>query len=168
MKTIGKSARKPHIEYSKSSRNSRRRGQSLIGILIVMLIAIGIYMMYLGKRRGENGEEKQSILKQSMDKGSDVNTTSNILQIQQAVELYKNDNDGKVPASLDELKNSAYGKGYPAEMWVDSVSKQPLYYDPQSGRVSSATGGLPGVAGSAPRNANEGRGNDLPGIPGEN
>lgn len=156
------------IEYSKS-RHSRRSGQSMIGLLIVMLIAIGIYMLYLGQRKGENGETKSSVLKQSMDKGSDVNTTSNIMQIQQAVEMYKNDNDGKVPASLDELKNSSYGKGYPAEMWYDSVSKQPLNYDPQTGRVSSPTGGLKGAPGSAGTTSGTTPGGvDLSGVPGAN
>lgn len=131
------------------SRLHRRRGQSLIGLLVVMLILIGLYMLFLGKRKGENGETKVSVLKQSMNKGEDVETSSNIAQIQQAVEMYKNDNDGKPPSSLDELKNSSYGRGYPAEMWVDSVSKQPLQYNPQTGRVSSPTGGLKGVPGSA-------------------
>ena len=138
-----------NIEYSKSVQNSRRSGQSLVGLLVVIVIIMCLYLLFLGKRTGPNGETKASVLKQSLNKGEDVNTTSNILQIQGAVEMYKNDNDGRVPASLDELKNSAFGKGYPAEMWVDSVSKQPLDYDPQTGRVSSATGGLKGVPGSA-------------------
>jgi len=135
--------------YRAVSRLHRRRGQSLIGLLVVMLILIGLYMLFLGKRKGENGETKVSVLKQSMDKGEDVKTSSNILQIQQAVEMYKNDNDGKPPASLDELRNSSYGKGYPSEMWFDAVSKQPLQLNPQTGRVSSPTGGLKGVPGSA-------------------
>ena len=168
---------KSPIEYSKSpptkvksplmrsagKARSRHSGQSLIGLLVVVVILIGLYMLYLGKRTGENGETKASVLKQSMDKGEDVNTTANILQIQQAVEMYKNDNDGKVPASLNDLKNSTYGKGYPPEMWIDSVSKQPLSYDPQTGRVSSPTGGLKGVPGSAGTKVD---GVDLSGVPG--
>ncbi len=154
---------KSQFEYSKSrkvqsrvvqsrttaNRTTRRSGQTLIALLVVVLILIGLYMLYLGKRSGPNGETQPSVLKQSMNKGEDVDTTSNIMQIQQAVEMYKNDNNGKPPASLDELKNSSYGKGYPAEMWVDSVSRQPLNYDPQTGRVSSPTGGLKGAPGSA-------------------
>ncbi len=154
------------------SRMHRRRGQSLIGLLVVMLILIGLYMLFLGKRKGENGETKVSVLKQSMNKGEDVATSSNIAQIQQAVEMYKNDNDGKPPASLDELKNSSYGKGYPSEMWFDAVSKQPLQYNPQTGRVSSPTGGLkgvPGSAGTAPPAADAAPGGvDLSRVPGAN
>ena len=138
-----------HAPRRALSRTHRRRGQSLIGLLVVVLIVIGLYLLFLGRRTGENGETKVSVLKQSMNKGEDVATSSHILQIQQAVEMYKNDNDGRPPASLDELKNSTYGKAYPAEMWIDSVSKQPLQYDPRSGRVSSPTGGLKGVPGSA-------------------
>ena len=170
------------IEYSilRTSRRAhrtappthRRRGQSLVGLLVVMVIVIGLYMLFLGKRTGENGETKASVLVQSMEKGSDVATTNNIMQIQQAVEMYKNDNDGKPPASLDELKNSAYGKGYPAEMWVDAVSKRPLNYDPQTGRISSPTGGLPGAPGSAgttpPASDMAPGGIDLSGVPGAN
>jgi type II secretory pathway pseudopilin PulG len=150
----------------------RRRGQSLIGLLVVMVIIVCLYMLFLGKRTGENGETKESVLVQSMEKGSDTATSSNIAQIQMAVEMYKNDNDGKPPASLDELKNGAYGRGYPAEMWVDSVSKRPLNYDPQTGRISSPTGGLPGVPGSAgtapPASDMAPGGVDLSGVPGIN
>lgn len=160
-----------NIEYSKSGKSrcdSRRNGQSLIGLLVVVVIGIAIYMMFLGPRRGTNGERQSSILKKSMDKAEDVNTTNNLLQIQQGINMFKSENE-RFPTSLDEFKNSTFGSGYPAEMFRDSVSKQPLNYDAQTGQVSSPTGGLPGVAGSAPRNADGTRGPggvNLDGVPG--
>lgn len=157
------------IEYSnhkKARRNSRRNGQSLIGLLIVVVVGIALYMLFLGPRRGTNGETKSSILKKSMDKAEDVNTTNNLLQIQQGINMFKSENE-RFPTSLDEFKASTFGQGYPAEMFVDSVSKRPLNYDAQSGQVSSPTGGLTGAPGSAPRNTNPG-GVDLSSVPGAN
>ena len=143
---------------------TRRRGQSLVGLLIVIVIGVAIYMMFLGPRKGNNGERQSSVLKKSMDKAEDVNTTNNLLQIQQGISMFKSENE-RFPTSLDEFRASTYGSGYPSEMFVDSVSKQPLNYDATTGQVSSPTGGLPGVAGSAPRDSNPGRVN-LDGVPG--
>ena len=163
-----------NIEYSLSrqaklrnaKRQMRRSGQSLVGLLVVIVIGIAIYMMFLGLRRGSNGERQSSVFKKSLDKAEDVNTTNNLLQIQQGINMFKSENE-RNPTSLDEFKTSTFGQGYPPEMFVDSVSKQPLNYDAQTGQVSSPTGGLPGVAGSAPRNSNPGD-VDLSGVPGAN
>jgi hypothetical protein len=59
---------------------------------------------------------------------------SNISQIQQIITMYRNDNEGKPPASLEELKR--YAK-FPAEMWIDPLTKQPLIYDPATGSISA-------------------------------
>lgn len=153
-----------NIEYSSRKKNTRRSGQSLIGLLVVVVIGVAIYMLFLGPRKGTNGERQSSVLKKSMDRAEDVNTTNNLLQIQQGISMFKSENE-RYPVSLDEFKKSTFGSGYPSEMFVDSVSKKPLNYDPQTGQVSSPTGGLPGVPGSAPRNNNPG-GVDLSGVPG--
>ena len=155
------------IEYSKFGRRAtqqpkaqqpkahrprlqRRSGQSLVGLLIVVVIGIAIYLMFLGPRRGSDGERQSSVLKKSLDRAEDVTTTSNLSQIQTGINLFKAENE-RFPTSLDEFKTSTFGSGYPSEMFVDSVSKQPFNYDAQTGQVSSPTGGLPGVASSAPR-----------------
>ena len=154
------------LSHQALSRKSRRSGQSLVGLLVVIVIGIAIYMMFLGPRRGTNGERQSSVLAKSMTKAEDVNTTNNLSQIQTGINLFKAENE-RFPTSLDEFRASTLGSGYPAEMFVDSVSKQPLNYDAQTGQVSSATGGLPGAPGSAPRNTNPG-GVDLSGVPGAN
>ena len=75
--------------------------------------------------------DKQSILGRSMDKGRDVATDSNIAQINQMV---PRDENGKPPASLEELRHSLHD--YPAEMWADGATGKPLQYDPTTGKVS--------------------------------
>jgi type II secretory pathway pseudopilin PulG len=115
-------------------------------LLVVCLIGFGLYFLYLGPRTGKDGEKRPSVVRQSLDRAEDTATSSNIQQIQSAIEIYKIDNDGKPPASLEELKNSSATKGFPPEMWVDSVTKQPLQYDPATGRVSSPSQSQPPAA----------------------
>ncbi len=146
--------------------STRRSGQTLIGLLVVVVIAIVLYLMFLGPRRGKDGEMRPSIAKQSINKAEiDVAMTSNISQINQAIMMYKADN-GKPPASLDELKSSAYARGFPAEMWINPVTKQPLVYDPQTGQVLSppapAAPGAPAGVAPASRPAIPAPGGNIP------
>lgn len=138
-----------------------RRGQALVGLLVVGFLLIVLYMMFLGPKVGKNGETQHSVLRQSMDRGQDVALNSNISQINIGIGLYKDDHEGKLPATLDEFKNSADGKGYPAEMYVNPLDKKPLVYDPNTGKVSAQTDappGAPGTAGSSPTGSNPGTG----------
>jgi hypothetical protein len=127
---------------------TRRAGQSLIGLLVVVLIMFALYFMFLGPRVGNNGESRPSVAKQSINRAHDTSTASNISQIQMAINMYKDDNDGKAPASLDDFKKSAQGRGIPAEMYIDPVTNQPLVYDPTTGTISAPPG-----SGAAPRGA---------------
>jgi hypothetical protein len=129
--------------------NVRHHGQALIGLLVVVGILLALYLMFLGPRRGEDGEVRPSVAKQSIDRSKDVAGSSNISQIQMAIDMYKNDNEGRPPGSLDELKKSAYAKGFPPEMWVDPVTQQPLVYDPVAGRILPPSGSSVRVPGSA-------------------
>lgn len=113
---------------------SRRGGQALIGLLAVTLILFGLYFLFLGRRTDESGASRPSVAKQSIDRGNQTAGTSYIRDIQTVIQQYRDDNEGRAPASLDELKS--YAK-FPAEMWVDQVTQQPLVYDPQSGTVSA-------------------------------
>ncbi len=127
-------------------RRQRRQGQALIGLLAVVLIGFGIYFLYLGPRQGKDGEKRPGVARQSLDAAHGVEADSNIQQIQTAVEMYKMNNDGKPPASLEALKSSGEGRGIPAEMWVDPISKQPLQYDPSTGKVSPPGATPPGTS----------------------
>lgn len=128
----------PHI-------SSRRSGQTLIGLLVVVVIAIALYMSFLGPRKGRDGEERPSIATASIDRAQGVNTGSNIGQIQDFITLYRGDHDGQAPASLDELKSASH---FPPEMFINSVDNKPLVYDPATGQIGVAPGSSVGVPGT--------------------
>ena len=77
--------------------------------------------------------DKKTALGRSMDKGEGVATDSNISQINQALSMAKGE-DGKPPADLTAAKKSL--KDFPAEMWIDGATGQPLRYDANTGTVS--------------------------------
>lgn len=75
--------------------------------------------------------DKKSILGRSMDKGEGVATDSYIAQINQNV---PRDENGKPPATLEELKKSL--KDFPPETWRDGATGKDLVYNPTTGTVS--------------------------------
>lgn len=96
--------------------------------------------------------------KQAIDDSKEIALNSNISQIQTLVGMYRGDNEGRVPASLDELRK--YGKDYPAEMWVNPIDGKPLIYDAATGVVKAqpyAIGGpdRPVSQGSNPQAADK-------------
>ena len=127
-----------------------RRGQSLVGVLVggAVLLAFGAW--FLVPHSSSADKPQRTVLKRAVDRGQSVDTASNISQIQQVIEMYKNDNDGRPPASYDELRR--YAKDFPAEMWVDGVSGQPLVYDANTGRIMAPAGSNANVpaAGACP------------------
>jgi hypothetical protein len=127
-----------------------RSGQSLIGILVSVFILIVLMVLFLMAPGGDDGKPGKSTLKASMDRAEEVGTVSYVSHIQQGIDQFKSDNDGKPPASLEELKR--YLKDYPPEMWINSVDKKPLLYDPVSGTIceDKGTGCPPGSASTAP------------------
>lgn len=118
---------------TQASARSRYRGQSLVGLLAVVFILIALYMLFFsGGKVGTDTNSTKSLAKQSIEKGDSVQVMSNLNQIRQVITMYKSDNEGKAPASLDELKK--YAK-FPDEMWINPVDKRPLQYDPATGRI---------------------------------
>lgn len=85
----------------------------------------------------------QSLPKRAIDRGTDIETDSNINQINQALSMIKADSGP--PATLAEAKRAVK---VPDEMWFDKVSQKPLVYDVASGTVQRA-----GVAPGAPPSA---------------
>lgn len=127
--------------------HSSRRGQTLIGLIVVVAITIAIAGIYLGTK-GKNPDGSTSThtaLRRSLDLAQEVTLQSNLGQIQQIIGMYKQDNEGKVPASFDELKK--YAK-FPAEMWINPVDKEPLDYNPATGLmiVTPYEGQSPAIA----------------------
>ena len=109
-----------------------RSGQALIGLLAVAAILIILSLYYLGPHTDQNGQVHPGISKRAIDMSQEVALNSNISQINQFIFMYKNDNNGQVPASMDELKTASK---FPAEMFINPVDQKPLNYDPKTGRV---------------------------------
>lgn len=83
----------------------------------------------------------QSLPKRAIDRGTDIETDSNINQINQALSMIKADSGP--PATLAEARRAVK---VPDEMWFDKVSQKPLVYDVASGTVHRdgvAAGGAP-------------------------
>jgi type II secretory pathway pseudopilin PulG len=126
---------------------SRRGGQTLIGLLVVVAIimaAAGFYLSAKGKNP-DGSTSSHTALRRSVDLAQEVALQSNLQQIQMFIGMYKGDNDGKVPASLEELKKSSK---FPAEMFINPVDKKPLGYDPATGQmiVTPYEGESPAIA----------------------
>lgn len=109
-----------------------RRGQTLIGLLVVVAIGLILTAYYLAPTKDKNGVEHHGPAKRAIDMSQEVALNSNINQINEFIFMYKNDNNGQVPASMDELKTASK---FPAEMFINPVDQQPLNYDPKTGRV---------------------------------
>ena len=138
-----------------------RRGQSLVGVLVVGALLLALGAWFLVPHSSDGDKPQRTVLKRSIDRGESVATGSNISQIQQVIEMYKGDNDGRPPASYDELRG--YAKDFPPEMWTDGVSGKPLVYDPNTGRISAPVGSNANMPAAGAPGAVPGA---IPGIPG--
>lgn len=127
-----------------------RRGQALIGLLIVVAIGMVLYLFLLGPRMGGDGKAQKSVAKQSLDRGEDTRTDSNLNQIRTVINMIKTDSDGKPPASLTELKRASK---FPDEMFIDKTTGKPLFYDPATGWIGRETDPRPGVVLNVPPSA---------------
>ena len=137
------------LPFSDSSfRNySRRSGQTLIGLIVVVAIIIamaGIYLSTKGKNP-DGSESTKTVLGRTVDLSQEVVLQSNLNQIQMTIGMYKQDNEGKPPASFEELKR--YAK-VPNDFWINPVDKKPLGYDPATGTmiVTPYEGQSPNIA----------------------
>lgn len=122
---------------------------TLIGTLVVIAI-LGILAVILVPRL--IGRTKDPVTGKEVpaprERARQVATVAYIGQINQAIQMYKMDNDGQNPRNLTELKRY----GVTDEMLIDAQTRRPLAYDPQTGRVGNSTGpeGL-GGGGALPR-----------------
>ena len=117
---------------SVSRRITRLCGVAVAGALVSSALLAGC-------ATGEGTEQMDSdgphtVLKKSIDLAQEGVLTSNISQIQMFIGMYRGDNDGKAPASMDELKHSSK---FPAEMFVNPIDQKPLLYDPATGKVTA-------------------------------
>jgi type II secretory pathway pseudopilin PulG len=114
--------------------DQKRRGQALIGVLVSVAIIIAVAGFYLSAK-GKNPDGSTSThttLRRSIDLAQETVLMSNLNQVQLFMTSYKPDNDGKPPATFDELKKASH---FPAEMWINPVDQKPLGYDPATGTM---------------------------------
>jgi prepilin-type N-terminal cleavage/methylation domain-containing protein len=122
----------------------RRRFFSLIE-LVVVLVIIGILAAILIPRLTTGGKDASGKrVLAPKQRAQQTASISYISQIQQAIQMYKMDNEERLPATLQELKRY----GVTDEMILDPVSKQPLQYNSQTGEITSPTA-LPGSVNRA-------------------
>lgn len=130
----------------------RRRAFSLVEILVVIviiaLLAAVLLPRYLSGGKDASGK-KVLAPKQRAQQTAGI---SYISQIQQAIMMYKMDNEERLPPNLQELRRY----GVTQEMLLDPVTKQPLQYNPQTGEVTSPTP-LPGSVNRALNLQNQGQ-----------
>lgn len=112
----------------------RRRAASLVEILVVAAIIVALsawlFPKYLasGKAKGNKGLSPVQRSRQTAG-------VSYVVQIRQAIAMYRMDHDEQFPPSLDALRTY----GVTQEMTIDPVSGVPLTYDPATGSVSGTS-----------------------------
>ena len=118
-----------------------RQAFSLIELLVTVVIILLLMAFILPRYFGGKTAAGRRIAA-PRERAEAVAGVSYFQQINMAISMYRESNDGQNPPDLNALKKY----GVTDEMLVDQVTRQPLTYDPQTGMVSS-----PASAPVAPR-----------------
>ena len=106
--------------------------ETMVVICIILVLAVWLLPRYLG---GHDPLTKKKI-NSPRERAQAVATVEYTSQINQAIFMYQGDHDGKNPPSLEDLKPY----GVTDSMMRDQVTKQPLPYDPITGKVGASNG----------------------------
>jgi|GEM_PF-2798229 Type II secretory pathway, pseudopilin PulG len=123
----------------------RRRGAAfglielLVVICIIAVLAVFLLPRLTGGKDPLTGKKSVS----PRDRAVQVQTVSYVGQINQAISMYRMDNDGQNPPDLMALKSY----GVTQEMMIDPATGQMLPYDPRTGRVGGTAGPDGGMGG---------------------
>ena len=123
---------------------ARRRGALGLSVLLAAGVLGGCSSLQQADQQLDTGSHAA---RRSIDMAKGVGGTSEyIRQINMALSMYKSDNDGKAPATIEEAKKVAH---VPDSMWIDAETNKPLVYDPETGTVhrDGAAADSPGIAG---------------------
>jgi prepilin-type N-terminal cleavage/methylation domain-containing protein len=117
------------------------RGFSLVEVLVT-LVLIALLAAFLLPRLTGNGKGPLSPERVTAPKRRAEQTVGavNLSQINTAIQMYRDANEGRNPPSLDALKPY----GLTDAMLRDPATQQPLPYDPATGRVGAAGAGAAG------------------------
>ncbi|MFM7321937.1 MAG: type II secretion system protein [Armatimonadota bacterium] len=111
-----------------------RRAVSLVEILVVAALIVGLsawlFPKYLAGGKATSNKGLSPVQRSRQAAG-----VSYVVQIRQAIAMYRMDHDEQYPPSLDALRTYGVTK----EMTVDPVSGSPLSYDPATGMVSGTS-----------------------------
>jgi len=149
----------------------KRIGFGLIEILVVIVIISILALIMIPRLTGGKRKPGDKKPHTPIERAHDTAGISYESQINQALMMYRDDNEGRNPPDLASLKKY----GVVDEMLVDQVTKQPLAYNPQTGAIgaaaqaqlSGAPATTPGMqpAGAPPRRNVGPGGVSLPNIP---
>jgi type II secretory pathway pseudopilin PulG len=104
----------------------------LVVLVILMILAAIILPRLTGGRDALTGKKNVS----PRERAREVVGVEYIGQINQAIAMYRMDNDGRNPPTLFELKRY----GVTNEMLLDPNTRKPLSYDPRTGAVGNSRG----------------------------
>ena len=129
---------------------SRRAAFSLIEILVVIVIIAILAALLLPRLTGGGKDSDGRPVAAPRERAQQTAGTSYAQQINMALQMYRDDNEGRNPPSLADLKRY----GVADEMLRDPITGRPLSYDPRTGAVGASRdrGGavpptLPGTPG---------------------
>lgn len=111
-----------------------RRAGSLVEVLLVCALLVGL-AVWLAPRYLGGGRNTSNKALSPTQRARQTEGVSYVVQIRQAIQMYRMDHDDQFPQSLQDLR--AYG--VTEAMMKDPVSGFPLSYDPRTGEVSGTS-----------------------------
>ena len=123
-------------------RQRRRKGaygliELLVCVVIIALLALVLVPRLIGGKKDANGKKQLA----PKERAQYAAGSEYISQINQAITMYRMDNDNENPKTLAELKKY----GVTDDMLLDPVTRKPLTYNPQTGVVGNDLGQSKGV-----------------------
>ena len=125
----------------------RAAGFSLVEILVVIVIIAILTTLLLPRLTSGGRDSKGRPVAGPRERARQTAGTSYAQQINTALQMYRDDNEGQNPPSLADLKRY----GIVNEMLRDQITGQPLSYDPRTGTVGASRGRGGAVPPTLPR-----------------
>jgi len=115
---------------------NRRSGFGLVELLVVICIVAILAVVVLPRLTGGKDPLTGKKSVSPRERAVQVQTTTYIAQINQAISMYRMDHDGQNPPDLMALRTY----GVTPEMMIDPATRRMLPYDPRTGRIGGTAG----------------------------